>query len=225
MQTGMYRIIAIALVAMAPGLTPAVAQHGGGGGGGACMGSRAGSPPVMGSQRAGDMDRVRQQNQTRLKDGTGAKDQTRAQTRTQIRDQDRVKLNSAIDGQMSGWRMLGDGERLQFHQRMQSAQTAEERNRIRAEHQETIRQRQQDLGVGALKAGSGKGAGISAGEAERMSQMLTERERLEYHERIRAATSEEERARLRTEMQTEARKRAQDMGIDVPDWYGQPSGD
>ena len=48
-------------------------------------------------------------------------------------------------------------------------------------------------------------------------QLMTEQEWLEYRERMRAATSEEERERIRLEHHARMQERAKEMGVTLPD--------
>lgn len=49
------------------------------------------------------------------------------------------------------------------------------------------------------------------------SQLMTEQERLEYRERMRAATTEEEREQIRLEHHAQMQERASERGIELPD--------
>jgi len=49
------------------------------------------------------------------------------------------------------------------------------------------------------------------------SQLMTEQERLEYRERMRAATTEEERGQIRSEHHARMQERAEEMGVTLPD--------
>ncbi|MFN3553639.1 MAG: hypothetical protein ACK4UL_11070 [Novosphingobium meiothermophilum] len=209
---------AAAMTVMAPA---ALAQRAGGHGGG---GMSSGTMQMPSQGRTGDMDRMRDQDRMqdrdRLhdRDATRDRDRDRTRDRDQLQDRDRLQISRNIEGQLSGWQMLTEQERQQFHQRMRNATTEQERQRVRAENQEMIRERARNFGVdapfGPERAGSGQRDGYY------LAQALTEQERLQFHQRMRNATTEQERARIRTEMQTMARERARDMGVDVPDWYG-----
>jgi hypothetical protein len=48
-------------------------------------------------------------------------------------------------------------------------------------------------------------------------QLMTEQERLEYGERMRAATTEEEREQIRLEHHARMQERAAELGIELPD--------
>ncbi|KHK90201.1 hypothetical protein LK12_16215 [Novosphingobium malaysiense] len=214
----------LATVSLAAVTVPALADSGPGGGGGAGGMGGAGPGGAMPSSQ-GTMDRTRDQD--RLQDGTGDQDRDRDRDRLQdgsgdrdqdrLRDRDRINVDQAVVGQMASWQLLSDQERLQFHNRMQQATSAEERNRIRSEFQNTIRERAGDLGVSAPFGPQRPGSGMRDGYY--LAQMLTAQERLAFHQRMRAANSSEERNRIRTEMQTTARERAREMGIDVPAWF------
>lgn len=202
---------------------PALAQRGSGGGGG--MGGGPGGQAMPTPTSPGTMDRMRDQD--RLRDNTGDQDQDRDRDQDRLRDgtgdqdrlrdRDRIHVDQAVVGQMASWQLLSDQERMQFHARMRSANTAQERNAIRSEYQNTIRQRAGDLGVSAPFGPQRPGSGMRDGYY--LSKILTEQERLQFHNRMRAANSVEERNRIRTEMQTTARERAQEMGIEVPAWF------
>lgn len=157
-----------------------------------------------------DQDRDRDRDQDRDRDGDRDQDRDR--------DRDRLQIDRVIVGQASSWQLLTSEERAQFHNRMQAARTEEERNRIRNEAQATIRDRARHLGVDAPFGPDRSDYGARAGYA--LAQMLTEQERLQFHQRMRNAASEEERNRIRNEMQVTARERAREMGIDVPEWFG-----
>lgn len=231
----------MAAAALAGIAAPAFAQRGSGGGGGGGMGGGPGGQAMPTPTAPGTMDRMRDQD--RLRDGTGDQDRDRDQDRLRdgigdrdrdrlrdgtgdqdrLRDRDRIHVDQAVVGQMASWQLLSDQERTQFHARMRSANTAQERNAIRSEYQNTIRQRAGDLGVSAPFGPQRPGSGMRDGYY--LSKILTEQERLQFHNRMRAANSLEERNRIRTEMQTTARERAQEMGIEVPAWFaGGPNG-
>ncbi len=162
-----------------------------------------------------DQDRVRDQDRTRDQDRM--RDQLR--DRDQQRDQDRLRITQNVDGQIHSMQMLTQQERQQMRDRVRSAGNDQERNQIRNEYQNTIRERARDLGVDSPFGPQRDGAGSRDGY--QMAQMLTEQERLQFHNRMRGAGTDQERARIRTEMQTMARERAREMGIDLPEWYGE----
>jgi hypothetical protein len=220
-------LAATSLVALsAPALADSGPGGGGGGGGGGMGGMGSAMPPIRSTpdrtqdqdrlhdntaDRDQDRDKDQDRDQDRLHDGTGDQDRDR------LRDRDRINVDQAVVGQMSSWQLLTDQERLQFHNRMRQTSSAEERSRIRSEYQNTIRQRAGDLGVSSPFGPQRPGSGMRDGYY--LSKMLTEQERLQFHNRMRAANSNEERNRIRTEMQTTARTRADEMGIEVPGWF------
>ena len=198
---------------------PALAQRRG-----ATGASQMRPPPAPGMTSP---DRMRDQDRTRdqMRDGTGDRDRDRdrmrdqLRDRDQIRDQDRMRITQNIDGQIHSMQMLTQQERQQLRERVRSAGSEQERNQVRSEYQNTIRERARDLGVDAPFGPQRDGAGNRDGY--QLAQMLSEQERLQFHQRMRGAGSEQERARIRTEMQTMARERAREMGIDLPEWYGE----
>lgn len=113
---------------------------------------------------------------------------------------------------------------MRFGSQMQQAGTEEERNRIRAEHQNMIRERAGDLGVAAPFGPDRSAYGTSMRSGYMLSQMLTEQERQQFHQRMRSAAGDQDRERIRSEMQITARERARELGVEIPDWYGAGNG-
>lgn len=97
-----------------------------------------------------------------------AQDQTRTQTTTQEQMQEQMR-----DQQMYGYQLMTPEERDAYRERMRNAATAEEQERIRAEHHEQMTQRAQQRGVtlpdeppprgSGMNRGSGMGPGGSMG--------------------------------------------------------------
>lgn len=237
------------------GSTSVMAQRGGGSGG---MGGGPGGPGGRGGMTTipqttptprGDVDRT----QDRLRDRTDVPDQDRDRTRDQDRDKDkhlqgakdqdqdrdrdRLQTSRVVEDQLASLSLLTSAERTQMQAQMRAATTAEERNRIRAEHQKLIQERAREMGIeapmgngqgpGAGQGGQG-GAGGQAGDgaAEQtrarymLMTMLTEQERSQFMNRIRSATTEQQRETIRNEMRVTAQQRARETGVDVPDWFG-----
>lgn len=142
-----------------------------------------------------DQDRIRDRDRLLDLDGDGVPDRDR----DRIRDRD--YLNSASSLLASG--LLTDEERTRFRQQMQQASSEEERARIRAEHRRQIRERAEQMGV----AIGPNGVGPQGGDAYMLGQMLTDQERLRFHEQMRQATSAQERDRLRQELHEMLRQR------------------
>ena len=215
--------MAASVIALAMLGTPAGAQRGGGGGGGGMAGGMSSAPTMQGS---GDLDRLqghdRLHDRDTLRDGTGDgtpdRDRDQLHDRDRLNDADRLLVARNVDGQLSSWQLLTDQERLQYHDRVRTAATEQERERIRSEAQATIRERARNLGVAAPFGPERMGNGARDGYY--LAQALTEQERLRFHERMRNAANEQERERIRTEMRTMARERAREMGVEVPAWYG-----
>lgn len=206
-----------------------LAQRGGGGGGGSggmMGGGMGGISPMMQTPR-GDLDRTRDRLQDR--DLTGDRDRDRLRDKTgdkdQDRDRDRLHTTQVVDDQLTSLSLLSNTERSQFRNEMANATTAQERNRIRAEHQNMMQQRAREMGIDA-PAGAGAGGGMGAqGRAGYMLMtMLSDQERAQFMNRLQSAQTAQERQQIRNEMHTMARQRAQEMGVDVPDWYGRASG-
>lgn len=223
MRTTSVALAACLLAGVAFSAAPAaMAQHGPGTGAGAMRPPPGpGMPGTATPDRLRDQDRMRDQTQDRdrARDQDRTRDQDRLRDRDQQRDQDRARITQSVDGQIHSLQMLTQEERQQWRERLRSASSEQDRMRIRNEYQSRVRERARDLGVDAPFGPQRDGAGNRDGY--QLAQMLTERERLQFHERMRSAGNDRERARIRTEMQTMARERAREMGIDMPDWYGE----
>ena len=74
------------------------------------------------------------QDQTRTKD----KDQTRTQDRDKVAKQDR---------QIYGYQLMTAKERNEYRERMRKAKTAEEREQLRKEHHERMKERAKERGM------------------------------------------------------------------------------
>ena len=225
-------IAAVAVLGSVPGAVHA--QRGPG------AGATTPSPPTPG----GDLDRTRDrlctpgdscdQDRDRLRDKDRTdmdrdQDRLRDKDRTGDQDQDRDRLNAsqAIDDELARFSLLTSAERAQFRDEMRAAATAEERERIRARHRQTIEQRAREMGIDA-PLGAGGGAGAGAGYGNRSGYMLmtmfADQERAQFRSRLQAAQTDQERQQIRNEIRAAARQRARDLGVDVPEWYGQGIG-
>ncbi|WP_447952816.1 hypothetical protein [Sphingopyxis chilensis] len=221
---------AAVLLGMIPGA--ANAQHGSG------AGANAPTPPAP----RGDLDRTRDrlctpgdicdQDRDRLRDKDRTdmdRDQDRLRDKdwTGDMDQDRDRLNTsqAIDDQLARYSLLTSAERVQFRDEMRAATTAEERERIRARHRQTIGERAREMGVDAPPgAGRGAGAGYGSRSGYMLMTMLTDQERAGFRSRMQTARTEQERQLVRNEIHAMAQQRARELGVDVPEWYGRGPG-
>lgn len=215
MKTGILLSGAMTLALLA---TTGVEAQSRGGGGSSATAQGAGAGSTL-----GDQDRLR--GQDRLRDMTGDQDRLRDRDRDtlgdkdRLRDRDRLHVEQVAQDQLSGLSLLTSTERAQFRSEMQQAGSQEERNRIRAEHQATIQERAQELGVDAP---FGQSSSSAMRSRYMMTQLMTDQERLEFHQRMRTAQTQEERQQMRNELHEQMRQRAQEMGVDLPDWFGQP---
>lgn len=235
----------VSLMALATTPASALAQRGGGGMGGS-GGGRTTMPTMMPPPSThGDADRA--QDRTRDRDLTGDKDQDRLRDRDQTgdkdrdrdqdrdqtgdkdmdRDRDRLHTSQVVDDQLARFSLLSSAERDRFRSEMRSAKTAEERERVRAEHQNMIQERAKEMGIDA-PGGAGTGPGAGAGNQSRsgymLMTMLSEQERTRFMDRMKSATTAQERLQIQNEMHVMAQQRAREMGVDVPDWYGRGTG-
>jgi hypothetical protein len=173
--------------------------------------------PVAAPGRLHDQAWTRDQELTRDQIGISAGNVD--DDRMRDRDQDRLHITQNVNGQLHSLQMLTQRERLQMRDRLRRAAGDPDRGKIRSEYQRLIRDRARDLGVDA-PFGPRRGA-TGDRDGYQLAQMLSDTERLQFHQRLRGAGTDQERARIRTEMQTMARDRARGMGIDLPEWYGE----
>lgn len=71
--------------------------------------------------------------------------------------------------------------------------------------------------MAANQGGSGEAGAMDDKEMIYGSQLMTEQERLEFRERMRAAETNEERERLRREHHERMQERAKEQGLRLPD--------
>lgn len=100
--------------------------------------------------------------------------------------------NVADEERLYGGPMLDQQERDQFQQQMREARTLEERQRIRAEHQNLMRQRAEQRGFDP--------DGIYG------YPMMNQQQRRAYHQRMQGAGSDAERQRIRQEHRQQMRQ-------------------
>lgn len=87
---------------------------------------------------------------------------TSAQAQDQTRDQAQDRTQQTLrDQDMYGYQMMSPAERDEYRNRMRTATTAEERERIRAEHHERMVQRARERGITLPEAPpAGRGPGM-----------------------------------------------------------------
>lgn len=108
-----------------------------------------------------------------------------------------------------GYQMMTPAERDEFRQKMAAAKTAEERGKLRDEHHAQMIKRAEEQGVTLMGR---RGDPQLYGQ-----QLMTPDERNAYMEKMRAATTREERIKLRNEHRAEMQQRAKEKGITLPE--------
>ncbi|MDG4867827.1 hypothetical protein P8631_07410 [Guyparkeria sp. 1SP6A2] len=128
--------------------------------------------------------------------------------------QESVGQNSVGQGQPAmpiyGSQLMTEQERLEYRERMRSAQSAEESQRIRSEHHERMEQRARERGVALPEEPPRGGQGMGGG----MNQM-NDLQRMEERERLRDSRGDGDRSRMREERQD--RMHEQMPGMDSDD--------
>jgi hypothetical protein len=131
-----------------------------------------------------------------------------------------------------GYQLMTPEERTAYQEKMRAAATWEERQKIRDEHRALMDQRAKEKGVTLAEprgprqgAGSGPGPGPRGGQGGPgygprgdgpYSQLFTPEERNAQREKMAAAQTAEERAKLRDEFRAQAESRAKEKGITLP---------
>jgi uncharacterized protein YciI len=115
-------------------------------------------------------------------------------------------------------------ERDRFRDQMRSAQTVEERQKLRDEHRALAEARAKEKGITLPHPGSGPragGSGMGSGQRGAYAQLFTAEEREQFRAQMHGAQTAEERMKLRDERHALAQARAKDKGIEIP---AQPRG-
>lgn len=124
-------------------------------------------------------------------------------------DQERTRERIHKMDNISGSQLLTEEERQRFRDQMQQASGDEERQRIAAEHREMIQQRAEERGVDL------------SGDPMFGRQMMTREERMQYHEQMMNATSDEDRERIREEHREKMLQRARERNVNLNDENGE----
>jgi Spy/CpxP family protein refolding chaperone len=125
-------------------------------------------------------------------------------------------------------------ERDAFRDKMHAAQTPEEREKLRNEYRAQAETRAKEKGItlpppGPRAGGPGphgdhRGPGAGPGGRGGMySDLLTPEERKAFHDQMQAATTPEERAKVRESHHAALQARAKEKGVTLPEW-GAPRG-
>jgi len=161
--------------------------------------------------------------------------------RTKIRDAHRAEMQKRAEAQgiplegrggqprLYGAELMTPEERDAYIEKMRSAKTQEERRKLRDEHRAEMQKRAKEKGVtlpeprgpGAGRssgAGGGPGGAAKGGRGQMYGQELfTPDERKAYFDRMQAAPTPEERAKIRDELRATAQARAKEKGITLPE--------
>lgn len=157
--------------------------------------------------------------------------------RAKIRDAHRAEMQKRAEAQgitlqgpsgqprMYGADLMTPQERDAYIEKMRAAKTPEERVKLRDEHRIEMQKRAQERGVTLPEPrgpGAGKGpAGAPAKGQPRRSQLygdefFTPEERKAFFDRMKAAQTPEERAKIQAERRATAEARAKEKGVTLP---------
>ena len=121
-----------------------------------------------------------------------------------------------------GAQLMTPEERDQFRQKMRAAKTVEERQKLRQDLRAQMQDRAREKGVTLPETRGGRAAGRDekgrAGSAGNGAgqKLLTQEERKQFRETMRAAKAPEERVQLRAELRNLREQRAREKGITLP---------
>lgn len=153
-----------------------------------------------------DRDFDRDMDRDRLRDPDRADDP--AQDRD--RDQDRIHAPDFArlsDDDIYGREVMSSQERDEYRMQLQAAVSAEERQRIEAQHRETVLARARAQGVDLAPPGKGIYGGA----------LMSVEERNQYREQLRTMSSDEERRRFVAEHREAMQQRARAQGVPFED--------
>ena len=160
--------------------------------------------------------------------------------RAKIRDAQRAEMQKRAEAQgitlqgrggeprIYGGELMTPEERNAYAEKMRNAKTQDERLKLRDEHRAEMQKRAKDKGVTLPEPRgpyAGKGPGPDGGPGKtgtaRRSQMygdelFTPEERRAFFEKMQAAKTPEERAKLQAERHATAEARAKEKGITLP---------
>jgi hypothetical protein len=145
-----------------------------------------------------------------------ATDQGPTQPKTQPKTQQQVDVVTKKG--MYGKDLMTAEENAEYRARLQAAKTAEERDTIRSEHHELMQERAKERGVTLLDRPPKKGnKGVSrANRGAKANKSMTAEEKNEYHARLQAAKTAEERDMVRKEYEELMQERARKQGMTPP---------
>ena len=156
--------------------------------------------------------------------------------RTKIRNAHRAEMQKRAEAQgltlqgrsgqprMYGSDLMTPQEREAYLEKLRSAKTQDERLKLRDEHRAEMQKRAKEQGV-TLPEPRGPRAGTSPGtgavKGARQSQLpgdelFTPEERRAFFDRMKAAQTPEERAKIQAERRATAEARAKEKGITLP---------
>jgi hypothetical protein len=157
------------------------------------------------------------------------------EARTKIRDTHRAEMQKraaaqglTLQGRSGQPRMYGSDlmtpqERDAYIEKLRSAKTQDERLKLRDAHRAEMQKRAKDTGVTLPEprdpgAGKGPGGAAKGGRGQMYGQeFFTPDERKAYFDRMQAATTPEERAKIRDELRATAQARAKEKGVTLPE--------
>lgn len=113
--------------------------------------------------------------------------------------------------------LLTPDERRQFADKSRAAKTPEERAEIRKQMRSAMEQRAKEKGI-AMPHGHSDHSGPR--HEERRPQLLTQEDRTQYRDKMRAAKTPEERAAIRKQMHELTEQRAKEKGVTLPQRKG-----
>lgn len=154
----------------------------------------------------GQMDRDRDFDRDRLRD----LDRLDDPSQDRDRDQDRIHAPDFArlsDEDIYGREVMSMQERNEYRMHLQGATSVEERQRIEAQHRETVRARAEAQGVDLAPPGKGIYGGV----------LMSVEERNQYREQIRTLGSAEERRQFMAEHREAMQQRANAQGVPIED--------
>lgn len=155
-------------------------------------------------------DRPRPEDRAQAERGQMDRDRDYDRDRLRDRDQDRTHAPDFArlsDDDIYGREVMSLQERNEYRTQLQNAASAEERERIEAQHRETVRARAESQRVDLAPPGKGIYGGA----------IMSMEERIQYREQIRTLGSAEERRQFMAEHREAMQQRARAQGVPIED--------
>ena len=124
------------------------------------------------------------------------------------------------EGRQAMRQLMTPEERTTFREKMRSAKTPEERQQIAAANRTELQKRAKEKGITLTEHQGSRGRHHGDKGKQAIRQLMTPEERTAMREKMRSASSRDERRQIAMANRTEMEKRAKEKGITLPEHQG-----